>query len=232
MERLPRAREANPRARRAGKVGGFLAAEGGALRAERLHWPGGATRGGKPGPRPASRTAGGGRSPWDLAAVRVPPLGRSQKPDSTGCGGEPSGAGAPWRGGSGAAVGVGTGRAIAVLRIGEGPWTRARPARGRSVTDPDSCFVSRCRHRSPRAHVLEELPVHLQILQRSVGGQVQLPEAGGDAALAPNKARGAVRAGGGAEPQAARVHSPAAPRALAEPTRALIRLFSSQSTGS
>lgn len=63
---------------------------------------------------------------------------------------------------------------------------------------------------------MEELPVHLQVLRGSLGGQEQLAEAGPDAAIAPDQARGAVSA------------QPPAARSLPAP----IRLLSFSSAGS
>ncbi|XP_063137551.1 cotranscriptional regulator ARB2A isoform X13 [Rattus norvegicus] len=63
------------------------------------------------------------------------------------------------------------------------------------------------RHRPSRAHFVEELPVHLQVLRGSLRSQEQLAEADPDAALAPDQARGAVSA----QPPAAPARCPQPP---------------------
>lgn len=173
-----------------GEVGGFWAGEGVALPAELWDWPGGPEA---PRPRAAPREPGG-RVPAGEAGTRA-------------VGGAPGDA-RPWvsrPGGGGALAG----------RAGLGP-----PAGGHTAAPHLVIRVCLRRHRPARANFLEELPVHLQVLRGSLGGQEQLAEAGPDAALAPDQARGAVSA-----------QPPAAPARRPQPPGP-IRLLSSSSTGS
>ena len=186
----PQGAEAAPRAT-AGRLTGRGRASG----------SGGGRAGGAPardGGVPGSRTRAGGAAesacepPRGAGGTHVSPQVQGWSP-----GVDPRGSQAAEGRGLGNA-GVGGGTRSPGPTIGgpvfPRPSSRACGARGHRVTPlPLPLSVRFFRHRPPRAHFLEELPVYFQILHRSLRGQEQLPQAGSDAALAPNKARRAVR---------------------------------------
>lgn len=192
-----------------GRVGGF-GREGGALPAARLHWPAGAapraTRGGGPGRALASEPNRGSdrRRRGPIAApgaacgdVELAAAGLAPSPGER--------ARSPGVAGRGGGRGLGSGGLAGVVP----------PARAASGPRRNGICVF-CRHRPSRANVLEELAVYFQILYRSLGGQDQLPAAGGDAALAPTEARRAVGGGGGGRAPGAVPRRPCRP-AVGEP---------------